>query len=74
MNLPTNLPITCIVSDMTDVTDEADDLTTYEFAAAVQVSQRTVVRWIRIGRLNAWRAGRDWRIPRAEEKRLKGAA
>jgi excisionase family DNA binding protein len=51
----------------------ADELCTVEFAAdRLKVHQKTILRFIRKGRLKATRIGKAYRIPRAELEALAG--
>ena len=51
----------------------ADELCTVEFAAnRLKVHQKTILRFIRKGRLKATRIGKSYRIPRAELESLAG--
>jgi len=51
----------------------ADELCTVEFAAdRLKVHQKTILRFIRKGRLKATRIGKSYRIPRAELETLAG--
>jgi excisionase family DNA binding protein len=51
----------------------ADELCTVEFAAErLKVHQKTILRFIRKGRLKATRIGKSYRIPRAELEALAG--
>ena len=45
-------------------------LTPAEVAEYLRISRRTVVRWVREGRLRAVRVGRQWRIPAEEVQRV----
>ena len=45
-------------------------LTPAEVAEYLRISRRTVVRWVREGRLRAIRVGRQWRIPAEEVQRV----
>ena len=47
---------------MTEVTPEQEFLTTEEAAAYLRVSQFTIWRWCKAGRLPAFQIGREWRI------------
>lgn len=46
-------------------------VTVTTFANAIEVSERTVRDWAEKGRLKAFRAGRAWRIERAEIERVR---
>ena len=43
-----------------------------EVARELNVSERTVLRLIKSGKINAVRVGNQWRISQEEVKRLKG--
>ncbi len=47
-------------------------LTTTEAAAFLRVGRRAVADWCLDGAIRAFRLGADWRIPRAELRRLLG--
>jgi excisionase family DNA binding protein len=49
-------------AQMSDLSPEHEFLTTEEAAAYLRVSQHTVWRWCKQGRLPAFQIGREWRI------------
>lgn len=46
-------------------------LNTRQVAAMFEVNPRTVIRWIREGRLEAYQAGRNYRIPAEAVEKFK---
>ena len=47
-----------------------DILTVQEVAQYLKVSQMTVWRWCKKGKIKAFKAGRSWRIPRSAIEQL----
>jgi excisionase family DNA binding protein len=45
-------------------------LTVREAATALKVHEKTIIRWIREGRIRATRPGRAWRVPESEVAKL----
>ena len=44
--------------------------TSKQFAEILQVHHRTVLEWLRVGKLNGVKIGRLWRIPESELNRI----
>ena len=45
-------------------------LTTQQAAEALQVSELTLTKWLRSGRIKGAKVGRNWRIPESEIQRV----
>lgn len=46
--------------------------TLQEVAKILKVSERTLYRWIKDGKLKAHKVGRNWRVKEEDLKKLKG--
>lgn len=51
---------------MREMSNEPEFLTVEEIANRLRVHEDTVLRWIRAGRLKAYKIGRDYRIEKAD--------
>ena len=59
-----------VTGEVSSVVDEI--LTVREVAKYLKLSRTTVWRWVKEGKLRAFKLGRSWRVRRSELERITG--